>query len=314
MALAAAGCKHEDPASPRPASPATSVIVPPSVDISRLPPAEERARWEPTGDGGTAWRRTAGAHAPPLVVRGVVEPRNVDDNAISCPWALGARHGTPPVKLVVDGPPRAVHVFVRARGPIGILANSVCAIERSNVWARLDLADVSGDLTVDVMDVDHPGERRGQTSPFVLVVSDDDITPTEEPAPRAPLAADEVAVRWALAPTPCPGGLELWWCAHAAIELTGAEKQRIPLRQLVMGQSGCWPSGTGVRCSGASGASDITLVQSPDGAVRVSTYEASDGYCPPPDDCGATTTWTTFKVKKGMKLVPDPSGTFPQAN
>jgi hypothetical protein len=287
-----------------------------TVDAAPVVVAEKSARWESTGDADKfkpwAWRRTEGEHAPPLVVRGVIEPKDPDDLAFSCPEVMGGRRGWGTVYLATTGSPRDIHVFARARGPIGIRSRDGCAVARSNEWVHLEIAAVGAEeIQVELMDIDSKGERRGQTSPFVMVVRDEDALPNEDPAERKPLAENDVAVRWSMTPAPCGQGMEFWQCAHVALELSGAETRTIRMKQMLTGQSGCWPSGTGIRCSGASGASDLSVKKADDGTVRVSTYAVSDGYCPDGEECGATTMWATFRVKPTSRLVPDPTGTLP---
>ena len=126
----------------------------------------------------------------------MVRPTSPHDQALCEGWQ-GARLGATPVKLELEGEPRTLHVWARARGPLGIragqgdvpassrdMSSSDCAIAAPGAWARLDLAGVSGVVIVDLADVDLPGQRRGQTSPFVLVVTDDDAEPDDQPDDR----------------------------------------------------------------------------------------------------------------------------------
>jgi hypothetical protein len=233
-----------------------------------------------------------------------------------CEGWQGARVGAEPLRLALQGDPRTLHVLGRARGPLGLRAgrssgNESCTTAGAGAWARLDLDAAAGDVTVDVADVDHRGERRGQTSPYVLVVTDDDTVPAEQPDERARVAPDDVTVRWALVPVPCPEGFTS--CARPALQLGGAVQRTVPLKQLLLGQSGCWPDGTGVTCAGASGGSYVALSTSRDGTVEVGATSESDGYCEPDaaDHCQTVVTWTRFHLRAGVKLVPDPAGTFP---
>jgi hypothetical protein len=300
-AVASAGLACALPA-PSP-SPLVAVVAPAAAPDASPPDVDPKRAI----DGGV----TSPMNAPLAIVRGTLEPSHPDaTGGPRCPSFDGARWGEPPIHVAVEGARRHVHVFARARGPIGVLASDQCASASANAWAKVDVDDAEGEIEIRVADIDAPGERRGQTSPFVVVVSDGDATPTEEPDARAPLGPNDVAVRWSLVPTTCTNP-EYAICERATIELGGAVKKRIPLRRLLMGQSGCWPDGTGVVCGGPSGSSDVTLTSSANGTVRVSEYQQSDGYCPPPEDCGSTIPWTTFTLPKGSRLVPDPEGTFP---
>ena len=273
------------------------------------------AQWTRGADAGDTWTRTAGPHAPPLVTRGVVGPTNPDDMDI-CEGMHGGRFGAAPLRLEVHGDPRTLHVWGRARGPLGVRAGrgsgaEVCASAGAGRWAKLDLEGATGEITIEVGDVDHRGERRGQTSPYVLVITDDDVAPADEPDERARLDPRDVTVRWALASVPCSEAYV--YCARPTLQLGGAVQRTIPLKQLFLGQSGCWPDGTGVTCAGASGSSFVSLSTSSSGAVEVVETSESDGYCEPDaaDKCQSVTTWTKFQLRPGVRLVPDPAGTFP---
>jgi hypothetical protein len=100
-------------------------------------------------------------------------------------------------------------------------------------------------------------------------------------------------------------------CWHARLELGGAFKKTIPLAQILSGQSGCWPLGTGIMCAGASGSGTLGIGVSKTGKASITMHGESDGYCPEGEDCGSNTTWTTFTMPPGLNLVPDPLGTFP---
>jgi hypothetical protein len=301
--------------------------VPPVVTADASAPIPAVASWQLGDDAGSAWVRSPGRHAPPLVLRGTLRPVQPHDLAVCDGWQ-GARLGAAPVSLDVEGPARPLVVWARAIGPIGIRAGaggadayardvgaSSCAVAGPGAWARLDLDDVAGPVAIDVADVDFRGQRRGQTSPYVLVVTDDATTPTEAPGPRAPLDPHDVTVRWDLKPASCPSGEEEWHCSKATLVLGGAVQRRVPLKPLLRGQSGCWPDGTGAFCAGASGASTVTLKTSATGVVDVSESSVSDGDCPPEMDggCASTTPWARFTVPTGVRLVPEPEGTFPPA-
>jgi hypothetical protein len=256
---------------------------------------------------------------PLLVTRGVIEPIATDSNMTSCTEMLGARHGTPPIALHVDGPPRTLFVHAKSRGPIGLATgpgSQRCATGAANTWVRLVVPEATGDVTVEIAEVDFAGERRGQTSPFVAVVSEQDVEPTLEPDERAPLDPSDVRVRWAVSPRPCPAGIEYFTCMSATIELTdakGALIKKVPLNNGLTGQQGCWPEGTGVHCGGASGRSIITLESAQDGSGKVTALETSesDGYCEPTMDCKSRVTLAMFTIPRGARLVAEPLGTWP---
>jgi hypothetical protein len=159
-------------------------------------------------------------------------------------------------------------------------------------------------------EVDHPGERSGQTFPYVVVVSDEPLDPKEQPDERPPLPPKAVTARWALVPMKCPDS-ECCTCWHAGLQLGGAVKKTIPLKGPLVGQSGCWPFREGIVCAGASGMGTVSVGVSPTGQGSASMYSESDGYCPEGEECGSTTALMTFTLPPGLQLVPDPLGTFP---
>lgn len=257
----------------------------------------------------------------PLVVRGVLEPTHADSNMTACPEVLGGRHGAAPISIHLDEP-RTLYVFAKARGPIGIAAAAFsdrCAAAGANKWARLVIPAEYEDVTIPIMDVDVDGERRGQTSPFVVVVSEIDEEPTLEPAFRGPApSGSDVVVRWAVTPRACDPGIEYFRCSNATIELSDANGKllkRVPLKKGLTGQLGCWPQGTGVHCGGPSGMTNITLENATDGSgsITVLATSESDGYCPETEDCSSREKLATFTVPRGARLVADPAGTWPPA-
>lgn len=309
LVLGSSGCS-------RLSSPATRADAPisPTATTGQPQPSSRTtvASWEP-GAGEATFFRHPGERAPPLVIRGIVRPTNVTGVVGgACEPLVGARAGTPAVVLNVGSTPRTLYVFARARGPIGLGSmHDRCETAGPNAWARLVLPQVSDDVTIVVADVDFDDERRGQTSPYVLVVSEEDIEPTHEPDRRAPLPPDTAIVRWNVAPAKCPLYQEHHHCLRAAIELSGAVSKSIPLKSLLNGQLDCFPSDTGAFCGGASGATVISLEPSPDGLVEVRATSEGDGYCPPPNDCATRETLLTFRIRPGIRLVPDPAGTWP---
>jgi hypothetical protein len=269
-------------------------------------------KWERTEDG--VWVRNTGGKAPALTVNGVLNPTRVMDDVGGCSEMFGSRPSEEPVRLSVKGGPRTLYVFARARGPIGIGVagqSATCATAGSNGWARLKLDAVSGRLDVDIADVDFPKERRGQTSPYIVVVSDDDAEPPNDPAPRSPVPPSDVVVRWAIDRVPCKDAMNTQKCMRASIELSGALKKMIPLKNPLVGQLDCWPSGTGAYCGGPSGSTQIALSVGRDGVVKVVATSMSDGYCPPSEYCSSRQTLASFKIPAGAALVPDPTGTWP---
>jgi hypothetical protein len=307
--------QHETPA---PSVAPIAALASASVTTPAAPPPAS-ARWTQGADAGDSWTRGPGAHAPALVIRGVLRPTQPTDIA-TCPEFFGARSGTPPLHIALEGSPRTLHLWARARGPVGLRADpqGSCAAAGAGAWARLDL-DVAadGDATIYIADVDRPGERRGQTSPYVLVVTDADASPTEEPDPRTPPGPGDVTVRWSAAPAACPQAAPYGWqCSRLTLVLGGAVSRSIPLNHLLVGQSGCWPDDTGVTCPGASGVGFLSLTLSAGGVVRVGETSESDGYCEPDaaDHCQSFEKWTTFALRPGLRLVPDPAGTFPPAS
>jgi hypothetical protein len=239
------------------------------------------------------------------------------DDLATCEGMQGARFGAPRLVLRLEHELRALHVWGRARGPLGLRErdSGACAVVAPGGWAKLDLGPAQGEVSIDVADVDYRGQRRGQTSPYVIVVTDDDSTPAAEPDERSPLGPRDVTVRWALATAPCPPGLDGWRCARPTLQLGGAVTRTVPLGHLLLGQSGCWPDGTGVTCAGASGGSHVVLTTSAAGVVEVGEVRMSDGYCEPgqADQCQSVEAWTKLALPPGVHLVPDPGGTFPPA-
>lgn len=321
LVLCIAGCERSvrlaegaPPASPR-------VCVDP---VEAPPIATVPGRWEATAgdEARPRWTRREGESAPPLVVRGVLHSVNANSNMNSCVEMVGARHGTPQLALHVEGESRPLYVFAKSRGPIGLYSaegGHICATGGANTWVRLAIEAAAGDVNVEIAEVDFAGERRGQTSPFVVVVSDVDEPPSIEPAVRN-LHEDEkpsdIIVRWAVTPRACPEGIEYFKCAGATIELSdvkGNVLKRVPLKKGLTGQLGCWPQGTGVHCGGPSGMTNITLDAARDGSGKVTVAAASmsDGYCPDVEECTYRETLASFTIPRGARLVPDPMGTWP---
>jgi hypothetical protein len=290
-------------------------VMPVAAPIA--PIATDRGAWE-AGAAGGKWT-LRGKNAPPLVVRGVLEPIHADSNMSSCPAVLGARHGTTPLSLEVGGEPRTLYVFAKARGPIGIGASySDCAVAGANAWTKLAIPNASGDVSIPIMDVDVEGERRGQTSPYVVVVSEVDEEPKLEPEPRAPVRSSDLVVRWNVTPRACAPEIAMFSCSSATLEITDAKGKlvtKMPLKGGLTGQLGCWPEGTGVHCGGPSGMTVYTVEPAKDGSgeINIATTSQSDGYCPPPEDCTTRMVLAKSKVPIGARLVPDPKGTFPPA-
>ena len=265
--------------------------------------------------------------AAPLVVRGTVQPTNANSNFTGCAEVLGARHGTTPLTLKIEGQPQSLYVFAKALGPIGIASSGMggtCAVAGANKWARIEVSYVTSEtVTIPIMDVDVAGERRGQTSPYVVVVSEKDEEPKLEPDARPPIASTDLLVRWSVTPRKCAPEIEMFRCAAASIEITDAKGNvlsKMPIKGGLTGQLGCWPDGTGVHCGGPSGMTVISLEQAKDasgnanGNVTVATTSQSDGYCPPPEDCASRAVLGKLTVPPGRKLIPDPKGTWPAAS
>ena len=311
-----------DGANPTPPKPPVEVpvaVVPPDVE----PPPAVPGSWEKGAEEGHWTLR--GSNAPPLVVRGIVKPTHANSNYIGCYELLGARHGATPLTLKIDGEHRALHVFAKARGPIGIMAGTfsdTCVVAGANKWARIEVPYAESEVTIPILDADVAGERRGQTSPYVVVVSEKDEEPKLEPEPRAPVASTDLLVRWSVVPRPCKPEIEMFHCASATVEITDAKGtviSKMPINGGLSGQSGCWPDGTGAHCGGPSGMTAIDVEQAkdakgiPNGNVTITTTSQSDGYCPPPEDCTSRGVLGKLTVPPGHRLIPDPAGTWPAA-
>ncbi len=289
-----------------------SAVTIPEAGPSAPPLAAGWVRSE--DDAGVSWLRRGGESASPLVIRGTLLPRYPRDNAMYEPF-VGARFGAAPVTIETTQK-RELHVWVKSRGPVGILLRSeTTATAGANEWVKVDVPPFEGPATLEIAEVDHAGDRRGQTSPYVLVVSDEDVEPTEQPDPRPPADPADIKVRWMSKPVPCQGSMEAeyWKCSRVSIVLSGFVTRTIPVQRTVMGQTGCWPDDVGITCAGASGSSSLSMATAADGTVTLGSVAFSDGYCPPeePDHCAFRTTWATFQVPAGHRLVPDPLGTFP---
>jgi len=260
------------------------------------------------------WARSAGTHAPPLVIRGTITPTSQQplglcdklDDVPEGPRGMGNT-----VHITFEGRPRPLHLWALARGPMGVSINATCTKARADQPLRMDIVETDAAMDVRFGEVNRPKERSGRTFPFVLVLSDETLDPKETPDPQPALPENAVSVRWSLAAAGCPAGLEYWRCWQARLELDGAVRQTVPIAGRLAGQSGCWPEGTGILCAGASGQDLISVEVSPSGKGSVSEYHESDGYCAEGEECGTTTTLATFTVPPGLPVVPDPLGTFP---
>jgi hypothetical protein len=317
------GCRAKKPDStlatlPQPLPDAAT--APPSIaDAADAAPEPAEARWTHAGKGQTPfdWLRSAGTHAPPLILRGTVTPAGVltDPGRLCDEIPLGSRLGIN-VNIKLEGKPRPLYFRALARGPMGMAINAtedryVCATAGQNEPLRIDVPSATSEwVQLRMGEVDHPAERSGQTFPYVVVISDEPVDPKEQPDERPPLPPKAVTVRWALASMKCPES-ECCTCWHAGLQLGGAVKKTIPLKGPLVGQSGCWPSGEGILCAGASGTGTLSVAVSATGNGFVTMYGESDGYCPEGEECGSTTTLATFTLPPGLQLVPDPLGTFP---
>ena len=323
LALLLAWAKEPPLSSPPPPPPLPRAALAPSSipDAADAPPEPAEAQWTRAAKGQTAfdWVRSAGAHAPPLVLRGLVTPGGVltDPSPLCDAIPLGSRLPVQ-LNLKLAGKPRPLYVRALARGPLGVSIRATeegaeCATAGASQPLRIDVPRATSDLVeLRIGEVDQPGERSGQTFPYVVVLSDEAATPAEQPDERPPLPPRAVTVRWALTPMECPDSA-CCTCWHASLELRGAVTRTLPLKDPLVGQSGCWPSGTGILCAGASGAGTLSVWGSRTGKGGVSLYGESDGYCPEGEECGSTTELATFTLPPGLQLVPDPLGTFPPA-
>jgi hypothetical protein len=260
------------------------------------------------------WARSAGNHAPPLVLRGTMtptsqEPLGLCDKLDDVPE--GPRGMVNTVHITFEGKPRPLYLWALARGPLGVSINATCTKAPTNQPLRMDIAETYSSMDVRFGEVNRPKERSGRTFPFVMVLSDDPLDPKEMPDPQPALPPNAISVRWSLAAAHCPMGLEPWRCWQAHLELDGAIRETVPIAGALMGQSGCWPDGTGIVCAGASGMDLISVEVSPSGKGSVSEYHESDGYCAEGEECGTTRTLASFTVPPGFPLVSDPLGTFP---
>jgi hypothetical protein len=307
------GAKPTPPgAVPLPVAVTPVARVTPDVE----PPPSVPGSWEKGTEEGK-WT-LHGSSAPPLVIRGTLRPIHASSNMTGNVELLGARHGTTPLTLTMDGDPRVLYVFAKARGPIGIAAGTYSdtfAVAGANKWARIPISTGSGEITIPIMDVDVPGERRGQTSPYVVVVTELDEEPKLEPEPRAAVGATDLMVHWSVTPKKCAAEIEMFRCYAATVEIADAKGNavaKLPIKGGLTGQLGCFPDGTGVHCGGPSGMTQIIVEPAKDGSgtVTVATESQSDGYCPPPEDCTSRGSLGKLTVPAGRKLIPDPKGTW----
>ncbi len=275
------------------------------------------ARWE-VGDGGKRWVLSDGAGTPPLVLRGVIRPVG------------GWRDNANAWEIDVEGAPRKLSVAAQSHGPLGLIVTPMMgrppggpdfseaeALDKvpPGVWARTNI-DVSTEspATVEVVSPDIPGQRRGQTAPYVVVLSGDATTPSEQPDERTPLGADDVTVRWELAPARCTSCMVAYCAKVTGIDLGGALARRISWTHDLRGQLYCNPFGVGISCGGPSGGGDLSLKLLADGTLVVMDSWSSDGACSPGEDCVSRKELARFRLgrpRPGLRLVPDPSGTLP---
>lgn len=91
-------------------------------------------------------------------------------------------------------------------------------------------------------------------------------------------------------------------CYEITLSLHGTVAEDHVVAKNLWAQVDC-TGGTAVHCGGPSGTSDISLTCSREGECIVDEYSESDGYCPPPEDCGSRTRLDKFSVPSGTKLV-----------
>jgi hypothetical protein len=259
--------------------------------------------------------RTEGDHAPTLLFRGETTPSSVQENPVCDGIESGARL-VQEIELDVGKIPRDLRVWAVARSPIGIDAAGECKSAGSDRPVTILLSQVSEEVHLAVYGVDISGEPGGQIGPYVLGITEDlNERPTEAPAERTPLGPRDVAVRWIVAHKPCARADardNMYTCLSGSLQLTGAVRRLIRLPYDIEGQSGCWPSGVGIYCGGASGATTYDFSAEADGTVILTKHAHTDGYCETPEECEIETRqYLRFKLPKGSLLRPDPRGTFP---
>ena len=91
-------------------------------------------------------------------------------------------------------------------------------------------------------------------------------------------------------------------CYAITLSLHGAVEEERVVAKGFWAQVGC-TGGVSVHCDGPSGSSHLSLACTKDGQCIVEDYGVSDGYCPPPEDCGDRVQMDKFTVPVGTKLV-----------
>ncbi len=281
------------------------------------------ATWRADSDAdGPFWVRSHGARAADLVIRGTTSPSKPD--YMGQYFAPGARLATS-IRLKTEGPVPALRVWAKASGPLGILVDGYEPDAREDGALSIDLTHhtvqlpggssevrpaVEGEVLIRIADIDRPNERRGQTSPYVIVVTEDLASPrVESPLARPPLPKDALAVRWDMRPVDCGRSEFASHCYRAAVIVGGT---RFSLPGTLDGQSDCLPEDAGVVCEGASGGTIYDFRVAPSGRVALMSHFHSDGACyVEGTDCGTHSTVLSFGIPAGKRLVADPAGTFP---
>lgn len=297
-------------------APSSAPQAEPAAEAPRV--AEEgEATWSQGADErGSIWVRSHGGRAPDLVIRGTTTPTNPD-------YMYNGQREAVTIRLKTEGWIPRLHIWAKADGPAEVdvdgmtvdASEDAFAIDLAHQWKSVPgggserRAGLEGEISVAIRDVDRPGQRRGQSSSYVIVVSEDFVsTRTEQPEARLARAANEITVRWDLITVKCPEGTWQSSCYAATLVLgTGA---RAELPKLVSAQADCYPDGAGMLCAGASGSIRYAFDVGADGKVALMTHSYSDGACEVAD-CGTHVAILRFQIPSGARLVPDPAGTFP---
>jgi len=293
------------------ASPAPSASAPPV-------PETGIASWSSeTDERGPVWVRSHGRVAPDLVIRGTTAPTHPD-------YMERGAHEAQMIHLKTLGPVPRLRVWAKGTGPMEIIAGLETVAGSKGDTLIADLAEridqlpggrqetrkgMEGDIYLQIRDVDRPNERRGQTAPFVLVITEDPDAPRLETPDPVARPSDAVTVRWDMTPVACTAEYDSS-CYRAVMILGNGARFAIPHR--ITAQSDCYPEGAGMLCAGASGGTLYNFKVAPDGQVTLMANYDSDGACEPAGaDCWTHTAVLTFHIPRGDHLIADPLGTFP---
>ncbi|MFO0552452.1 MAG: hypothetical protein U0271_28950 [Polyangiaceae bacterium] len=325
LSLQAIGCSAAPPESLPPTSQRTwrSLFSTTATNAPQAPATGEVAVEEGVGPaewirttsdyGVETWTRSRGDEPAPTLAFYGTAFSGTYNYGFGCESYGDTRLGAPERNFTFAGRKRPLHVWLRASGTVALFVHGVCSIVEANKPVSVEVPaediDPNYGFMIQVLDVDRLGERRGRTTPFVLVVTeraDEERTERPEPLPKI---AGAIPVRWDLKPAPCPADTPSNWRCYKAAALFGGERLTVP--GTIRAQDDCWPEGTSLTCGGASGGTIYALEVDDAGHGKLTSDFASDGACEDGEVCNTVELLRTFEVVRGSRLIADPAGTLP---